>query len=271
VTRHIASAALLFGLFASSSAFAGERTVTLAVQNSIAPPARTPSKPAFEAVPGGGKRRCCRSKTRPPSDLRRRKADVKALTLQDQCRLSSAQGLMPMERALAHRNRRHRRHARGRLLRDARFLPSFRESLGPALLTRAGNVAIQPFSSVLASVGLWFYRAAGRLNPVVTPSLPNKAPDMSDCCAPKDGSRYDLAVIGAGSAGFSAAIRRGTRRTGRVIATARSVAPASYRMLPSKTLIRAAETLHYRVLPRVSPASRRSACRETARRRSAER
>ena len=30
---------------------------------------------------------------------------------------------------------------------------------------------------------------------------------MSDCCAPKNGAKsYDLAVIGAGSAGFAAAI-----------------------------------------------------------------
>ena len=30
---------------------------------------------------------------------------------------------------------------------------------------------------------------------------------MNDCCAPKNGSKvFDLAVIGAGSAGFSAAI-----------------------------------------------------------------
>ena len=35
-----------------------------------------------------------------------------------------------------------------------------------------------------------------------------KTPDMTDCCTPKPAGhgRYDLAVVGAGSAGFSAAI-----------------------------------------------------------------
>ncbi len=67
------------------------------------------------------------------------------------------------------------------------------------------------------------------------------------CCPPSTGnSRYDLAVIGAGSAGFSAAItaaEQGARVAlighGTIGGTCVNVG-----CVPSKTLIRAAETLH---------------------------
>lgn len=70
---------------------------------------------------------------------------------------------------------------------------------------------------------------------------------MSDCCASKDESgQYDLAVIGAGSAGFSAAITAAGEGA--------KVALIGYGMIggtcvnvgcvPSKTMIRAAEALH---------------------------
>ena len=70
---------------------------------------------------------------------------------------------------------------------------------------------------------------------------------MSDCCAPKNGKdRYDLAVIGAGSAGFSAAITaagEGARVAlighGTIGGTCVNVG-----CVPSKTMIRAAEALH---------------------------
>lgn len=71
---------------------------------------------------------------------------------------------------------------------------------------------------------------------------------MADCCAPRGGSAgtYDLAVIGAGSAGFSAAItaaERGARVAlighGTIGGTCVNVG-----CVPSKTMIRAAEALH---------------------------
>jgi mercuric reductase len=69
---------------------------------------------------------------------------------------------------------------------------------------------------------------------------------MSDCCVPKNGRHYDLAVIGAGSGGFSAAItaaEQGARVAlighGTIGGTCVNVG-----CVPSKTLIRAAETQH---------------------------
>jgi mercury(II) reductase len=70
---------------------------------------------------------------------------------------------------------------------------------------------------------------------------------MSDCCASeRSGEAYDLAVVGAGSAGFSAAIAAaelGARVAligdGTIGGTCINVG-----CLPSKTLIRATETLH---------------------------
>src|SRR5713226_8813233 len=70
---------------------------------------------------------------------------------------------------------------------------------------------------------------------------------MNDCCNPdsKNG-RYDLVVVGAGSAGFSAAIAAaelGARVTlvghGTIGGTCVNIG-----CVPSKTMIRAAEALH---------------------------
>src|SRR5260370_4551843 len=71
-----------------------------------------------------------------------------------------------------------------------------------------------------------------------------------DCCVPgaaDNGCRYDLAVIGAGSAGFSAAITAaelGTRvalvRHGTIGGTCVNTG-----CVPSKNLIRATEALHH--------------------------
>ena len=71
---------------------------------------------------------------------------------------------------------------------------------------------------------------------------------MADCCAPKNNNngRYDVAVIGAGSAGFSAAVtaaEQGARVAlighGTIGGTCVNVG-----CVPSKTLIRAAEAVH---------------------------
>ncbi len=69
---------------------------------------------------------------------------------------------------------------------------------------------------------------------------------MSDCCPSKPSGDYDLAVIGAGSAGFSAAItaaEQGARIAlighGMIGGTCVNVG-----CVPSKTMIRAAEALH---------------------------
>jgi mercuric ion binding protein len=52
MTRHIRFAALAFALFVSSSAFAGEQTVTLAVQNMYCAACPHTVKASLEAVPG---------------------------------------------------------------------------------------------------------------------------------------------------------------------------------------------------------------------------
>ena len=69
---------------------------------------------------------------------------------------------------------------------------------------------------------------------------------MSDCCANEEQGSYDLIVIGAGSAGFSAAItaaEQGARVAligyGTIGGTCVNVG-----CVPSKTMIRAAEALH---------------------------
>ncbi|VAV93778.1 Mercuric ion reductase, partial [hydrothermal vent metagenome] len=69
---------------------------------------------------------------------------------------------------------------------------------------------------------------------------------MSDCCASSAKDSYDLIVIGAGSAGFSAAIT--------AVETGAKVALIGHGTIggtcvnvgcvPSKTMIRAAEALH---------------------------
>ena len=70
---------------------------------------------------------------------------------------------------------------------------------------------------------------------------------MSDCCTPKNGGKhYDLAVIGAGSAGFSAAIAA-AEQGAQVALIGHGVIGGTcvnIGCVPSKTLIRAAETLH---------------------------
>ncbi len=71
---------------------------------------------------------------------------------------------------------------------------------------------------------------------------------MSDCCdikEPKNG-QYDLAVIGAGSAGFSAAITAADMGAQVAIIGYGTIGGTCVNVgcVPSKTLIRAAETLH---------------------------
>lgn len=70
---------------------------------------------------------------------------------------------------------------------------------------------------------------------------------MSDCCvSEKSGKNFDLAVIGAGSAGFSAAITA-AEQGAQVALVGHGVIGGTcvnIGCVPSKTLIRAAETLH---------------------------
>ena len=70
---------------------------------------------------------------------------------------------------------------------------------------------------------------------------------MKDCCAPKNGGKgFDLAVVGAGSAGFSAAITA-AEQGAQVALIGHGVIGGTcvnIGCVPSKTLIRAAETLH---------------------------
>ncbi|MDE2166316.1 MAG: mercury(II) reductase [Alphaproteobacteria bacterium] len=67
---------------------------------------------------------------------------------------------------------------------------------------------------------------------------------MSDCCA--KGAAYDLAVIGAGSAGFSAAIAAAEQGAHVALIGHGTLGGTCVNIgcVPSKTLIRAAETLH---------------------------
>jgi mercuric reductase len=69
---------------------------------------------------------------------------------------------------------------------------------------------------------------------------------MSDCCATPKADAYDLAVIGAGSAGFSAAITA-AEQGARVVLIGHGVIGGTcvnVGCVPSKTMIRAAEALH---------------------------
>jgi mercuric reductase len=70
---------------------------------------------------------------------------------------------------------------------------------------------------------------------------------MNDCCVPNRGSRYDLAVIGAGSAGFSAAITAAEQGAQVALIGHGTLGGTCVNVgcVPSKTLIRAAETLHH--------------------------
>ena len=67
---------------------------------------------------------------------------------------------------------------------------------------------------------------------------------MSDCCAPN--GRYDLAVIGAGSAGFSAAITAAEEGAHVALIGSGTIGGTCVNVgcVPSKAMIRAVEPLH---------------------------
>ncbi|TXH85579.1 MAG: FAD-dependent oxidoreductase, partial [Rhizobium sp.] len=69
---------------------------------------------------------------------------------------------------------------------------------------------------------------------------------MSDCCTPKSNRRYDLAVIGAGSAGFSAAITAAELGADVALIGHGTIGGTCVNVgcVPSQTMIRAAEALH---------------------------
>lgn len=69
---------------------------------------------------------------------------------------------------------------------------------------------------------------------------------MTDCCTPPSGGRYDLAVIGAGSAGFSAAITAAEQGANVALIGHGTIGGTCVNVgcVPSKTMIRAAEALH---------------------------
>ena len=70
---------------------------------------------------------------------------------------------------------------------------------------------------------------------------------MSDCCAPKqNGKSYDLAVIGAGSAGFSAAITAAEQGAQVALIGGGTIGGTCVNVgcVPSKALIRAVEPIH---------------------------
>jgi mercuric reductase len=69
---------------------------------------------------------------------------------------------------------------------------------------------------------------------------------MSDCCPPNKSGSYDLAVIGAGSAGFSAAITAAEEGAQVALIGYGTIGGTCVNVgcVPSKTMIRAAEALH---------------------------
>lgn len=69
---------------------------------------------------------------------------------------------------------------------------------------------------------------------------------MSDCCAPKNNDQFDIAVIGAGSAGFSAAITAAGEGAQVALIGHGTIGGTCVNVgcVPSKTMIRAAEALH---------------------------
>ena len=71
---------------------------------------------------------------------------------------------------------------------------------------------------------------------------------MDDCCAEKSKGTYDLAVIGAGSAGFSAAIAAAEQGAQVALIGHGTIGGTCVNIgcVPSKTMIRAAETLRGR-------------------------
>ncbi|OZA92001.1 MAG: mercury(II) reductase, partial [Azorhizobium sp. 39-67-5] len=71
---------------------------------------------------------------------------------------------------------------------------------------------------------------------------------MNDCCVPNNGSKhFDLAVIGAGSAGFSAAITAAEQGAQVALIGHGTIGGTCVNIgcVPSKTLIRATETVHH--------------------------
>ena len=69
---------------------------------------------------------------------------------------------------------------------------------------------------------------------------------MSDCCAPNGAKSYDLAIIGAGSAGFSAAIAAAEQGANVALIGEGMIGGTCVNVgcVPSKTMIRATESLH---------------------------
>lgn len=69
---------------------------------------------------------------------------------------------------------------------------------------------------------------------------------MNDCCAPRADRTYDLAVIGAGSAGFSAAITAAEQGANVALIGHGLIGGTCVNVgcVPSKTMIRAAEAVH---------------------------
>ncbi len=69
---------------------------------------------------------------------------------------------------------------------------------------------------------------------------------MSECCDTRTNAAYDVAVIGAGSAGFSAAITAADEGATVILIGHGTIGGTCVNVgcVPSKTLIRAAETLH---------------------------
>src|SRR3546814_1964889 len=73
---------------------------------------------------------------------------------------------------------------------------------------------------------------------------------MSDCCNPVDGpqdKKYDLIVVGGGSAGFSAAITAAEQGARVAVIGAGTIGGTCVNVgcVPSKALIRAVESIHH--------------------------
>ena len=69
---------------------------------------------------------------------------------------------------------------------------------------------------------------------------------MNDCCTPGSGGRYDLVVVGAGSAGFSAAITAAGTGAKVALIGHGTIGGTCVNVgcVPSKAMIRAAESIH---------------------------
>ena len=100
----------------------------------------------------------------------------------------------------------------------------------------------------ISAVGLW--RRHNR-KPAARPqqTQTRETDDMADCCETngKPNGQYDLAVIGAGSAGFSAAITAAEQGAQVALIGHGTIGGTCVNVgcVPSKTLIRAAESLHH--------------------------